>query len=538
MAWVVGVVILAVASTPGWGAERGEGGGGMEFGYDAVQREAAELAAKPFEAARQTLPASVTTLNYDAYRKILFRRDHAVWRGEAGDGVGGFEVQMFHPGSIFRDTTQLYVVEDGRVEPVRFHSEMFEYLEEVVPHADRLAEGLGFAGFKLTYPLNEAGKDDEVVSFLGASYFRALGRGHVYGTSARGLAIDTAVAGWEEEFPRFTRFWLVRPPASTLGGDAAPSVMFYAVLDSPAVAGAYRFVLTLPTPGGSTAATRLNVRATLYFRHEVTKLGIAPMSSMYHFGEAEPRPEGEFRPEVHDADGLLLHDVDGGWTWRPLQNPPATRISRYDMDSPRGFGLMQRDREFDHYQDLEAGYHRRPSLWVEPVGDWGEGSVELVEFRTDNEMLDNVAAYWVPKELLRQGTPLVWEYNLLFCDEPPGREAAWRVVATRRGGGTGGDGTRRYIVDFGRFVGSTPPGGGGVPRDQPRDVSPTPVVDAGGGEVMKMLLQRNPYSDAWRLTMDIRGDGDEPHEMTATLRFPDDGAGPKLCEIWNYPWTP
>src|SRR5205085_6387853 len=155
-------------------------------------------------------------------------------------------------------------------------------------------------------------------------------------------------------------------------------VTVYALLESQRATGAYRFDIV---PG---AETVVRVQARLYLRAAATQvatLGIAPLTSMFFSGENQPR-RGDFRPEVHDSDGLQVATGDGEWLWRPLQNPARMTVTSFAVRELRGFGLMQRDRTFSSYEDTEARYERRPSAWVRPLSDWGPGRVELVQLPT------------------------------------------------------------------------------------------------------------------------------------------------------------
>ena len=270
------------------------------------------------------------------------------------------------------------------------------------------------AGFKLIYPLNGP-KLDEIVSFLGASYFRPIGREQTYGASARGLAIDTAT-GRQEEFPAFRSFWLVKPEPD------AHEFTVWALLDSPGASGAFSFRIR---PG---ARTIVDATAILFMRHDLTLMGVAPLTSMFFTGKTNPA-RNDFRPEVHDSDGLFIVSGIGERIWRPLSNPSALAVSSFLATNPRGFGLLQRERTFAQYQDTTANYHARPSLFVEPDGDWGDGEVRLVEIPTNSEYHDNVVAFWVPREPARRGQRLEYRYRTsALIDEP-------RALGTRPHGG-------------------------------------------------------------------------------------------------------
>ena len=331
--------------------------------FEDVAARARGLSQTKYSPSETVLPAAVTGLDYDQYRSIRFRPEAALWKHESL-----FEIQLFHLGFVYREPVRIHLVDEGQIAALPFEPTLFRYDGRAAAVADAIAPEHGYAGFRIHYPLNDAAIQDEVVVFLGASYFRLLGRGHVYGLSSRGLAVDVAL-DTGEEFPAFREFWLVRPEPE------ATTVTFYALLDSPSVTGAYRFDLE---PG---APTTLDVEARLYARETVAKLGIAPLSSMFLYGQNRMPTFDDFRPQVHDSDGLLMHTSSDEWIWQPLGNGPGVRVTSLPDHAPRGFGLVQRDRKFDSYLDVEANYHRRPSEWVAlGDGNWGSGSVELLAF--------------------------------------------------------------------------------------------------------------------------------------------------------------
>ena len=320
----------------------------------------------------------------------------------------------------------------------------------------------------------------------------------MYGLSARGLAIDT-VEPSGEEFPAFIEFWLVEPAAD------ATHLVLYALLDSRSVSGAYRFDIA---PG---VETTVEVDARLFPRRPVAKLGIAPLTSMFFFGENTARHFDDFRPEVHDSDGLLLHFDTGEWLWRPLDNPPRVNVSSFTMRNPRGFGLVQRDRDFADYQDIETRSELRPSAWVGPRGDWGDGHVELVEIPTASELNDNIVAFWVPDEPLRPGRPASFAYALSWYGDDPTRPPGGRVVATRRDRGTVPNGYR-FVIDF----------DGDRLRALPPDHPPTGVVTrrpaAGQRRAARPARGQEPGTGGWRLSFQLRPKGGDPVELRAYLK--------------------
>lgn len=474
------------------------------FDYETLRYRAKVLASKPYVAPGNRVPEWLLKLSYDEHRRIRFEPSHSWWRRENLP----FQLQFFHPGFIINRTVQLSEVEDGEAELIKFDPDLFIY--DGLKRGD-LPGTMGFAGFKILYPLNKPG--DELGAFQGASYFRMLCQDAIYGLSARGLAIDTAEPGGEE-FPTFTDFWIARPAAG------AKSITVYALLDSPSVAGAYRFIIT---PGADTVT---QVKATLFFRKAVKTLGLAPLTSMFWHGENTNVPTDDFRPEVHDSDGLMVFTGAGEWVWRPLTNPPAVRVVAFSDENPRGFGLFQRDRNFENYQDLEAAYHARPSAWVEPVGDWHAGSVRLVEIPTPDETNDNVVAFWVPRDLPPTGEPLVYEYRLhWFMDQihPP----AGYAVSTRHGRTkTHEPDLERFHVDFtGPYLGKHGP-----------DPKIESVVTVGeGAELVHSTVQKNPYNGTWRAAFAVRPNGSgRPVELRCFLRKKPH----VLTETWSYLWQP
>ena len=483
--------------------------------HDDLTARARRLAAAPYLPPGDELPPALAGLDYDQYRSIRFRPQAALWKGAAR-----FELQLFHPGFIHREPLRLHLVEDGRITAVPFDPARFRYDGPATPAAAET----GHAGFRIHYPLNEAAIKDETAVFLGASYFRLLGRGHVHGLSSRGLAIDTALESGEE-FPLFREFWLVRPDP-----DAA-AMTFHALLDSRSVTGAYRFVLE---PG---APTTLDVDARLFARADVAKLGVAPMSSMFLYGRNRLPAFDDFRPQVHDSDGLLLHTAGGEWIWRPLGNGPDVQVGAYPGDAPRGFGLAQRERRFESYLDAEARYDRRPSEWVEPMGEeWGAGRVELLEFAVDSEFADNVAAYWVPDEPFPAGAARHYRYRLSTFDARHPAQTLAQVERTSIGqDALPGQqdapprSRRRVVVDFGPLppAGAEPAAAGAPPPVEA-------VLDASSGQVSDLVVQSLPDARGWRASFRLAPDGREP----AGLRLYLHRGGRRVSETWDYVWHP
>jgi glucans biosynthesis protein len=481
------------------------------FGFDDVAERARQSASKPYAEPVVQLPAELKALDYDGYRDIRFNPERALWRKE---GLP-FELMFFHLGKFQTQPVQIHEVTPQGVRHIAFDRADFNYGKNKLSPA-RWGD-LGFAGFRVHYALNNPAYKDELVVFLGASYFRALGKGQHYGLSARGLGIDT-VGGNGEEFPRFTEFWIERP------APGATSLVVHALLDSPRATGAYRFVLR---PGENTA---VDVQARLFLRAGVATLGLAPLTSMFHHGENTPRV-ADFRPEVHDSDGLMIASGNraGGveWLWRPLLNPKRTLVTSFSTQELKGFGLMQRDRAYANYEDTEAQYQQRPSAWVEPQGDWGAGRVELMLLHAPDETDDNVVAYWVPGRAPATGQPLDFSYRLHLQGEQQQRPPHGWTVQTRFGPGFVPRDKKRdpheqqYVVDF----------DGPALRAVPADAAVKAVVSAGDNV---RILERNAYRNAatgtWRMTVRLtRLQPAQPAELRAFLQHGEHA----LTETWT-----
>jgi glucans biosynthesis protein len=478
----------------------------IQFGFADVHRRAQELAAGPFAADRPELPGAFQGLSYDQYRDIRFRPERAVWRGE---GLP-FQVQLFPRGFMFLDRVKINIIDSGEAVPVAFSRALFDYGRNPVP--EELPADIGFAGLRFFYPLHRDDHFDEVAVFLGASYFRAIGQNQTYGLSARGLAIDTGLAS-QEEFPLFREFWLEKPDKD------ATELTLYALMDSRRATGAYRFVIR---PGLQTV---MEVKAHIFMRERVEKLGVAPLTSMFYHGELTERYMADFRPEVHDSEGLLVETGNGERIWRPLINPRRLRISTFQVTDPKGFGLFQRDRVFDHYQDLEAHYHRRPSAWVEPLGQWGQGRVELVEIPSSSERYDNIVVFWVPAKPTEAGQGLEFDYRIRFALDPEARLRGGRTIATRIGAGGTDEpqpDRRKFVIDF---VGENLKG---LEAEPPVEA----VVNASSGKIINAVAEENPYTGGWRAFFELVPDSDQPVDLRCFLkRGPD-----MLTETWSFQW--
>jgi glucans biosynthesis protein len=484
------------------------------FDFAWLKGQARGRAQSPYRAARNALPSVLTDLDYDRYQSIRFRPDRALW----GGANVAFRVRFFHLGRDFHAPVQMHEIVNGQARPIRYDPAMFDLRESgITPKT--LRRDLGFAGLRVHFHTD---LDNDIVAFLGASYFRAVGGEKQYGLSARGLAIDTGL-NRPEEFPSFEAFWLERPDAAT------SRLTVYALMDSPSIAGAYRFDIT---PG---ATLVMDVDAALYPRREIERLGIAPLTSMFLYGENDRRMAHDWRPEIHDSDGLAIWTGTGERIWRPLLNPATLRVNSYVDDDMRGFGLLQRDRDFGHYQDDGAYYNRRPSAWIEPKAHgnrgWGKGAVQLVEIPTATETFDNIVAFWSPADKPQPGQELLVSYRIDWGARGPFDPPRAQVVATRNGvGGTVGQKRKyfswRFTIDF----------VGGQLATLGKGAKVEAVVTASRGAIELPLAQPQAEIQGYRAVFDLRPTDDsvEPIDLRLYLRFGHEA----LTETWVYQWTP
>ncbi len=535
---------------------------GSDLAFESLVERGRALAAEPFADPDHPLPPALAALDYDGHRDIRCLPENFLWHGSEKP----FRVQFRHRGWLFKEDVRLSSVDaDGaQVRPLPFSADRFTYGEIASEKLDpaALPDDIGYAGLALhkvgfeTLDGVTSETFNEFMSIQGGSYFRAIGFGQHWGSSARGIAVNTGLPE-PEEFPRWIELWVKQPAP----GDT--TLTLYGLLDGPSVSGAYRFAIT---PGETTS---IDVTARVFFRQSVRKLGLAPITGMFLFGEESPARFGDYRPEVHDADGLLIQHADGQLNWRPLRNPDQTRVSRFKMTDPAGFGLIQRDRNFNHYEDLETEMQIRPSVWVSPQGGWGDGWVELFEIASDDEGIDNIGAYWVPANEadLSAGDEIDLAYRLDFTqDARPVERSVMSWAATRAMLGDGGDEeanakslVRTAVGDgaegraVARFILDTAPNtalpNGTIVRS---DVGLTNGQLAGDP-----IVQYNKFNHAYRLFFDVIADGHQPVELRATLRGAteldrkkeaapegtydgviDPDTGPPLSETWLYRWDP
>lgn len=490
------------------------------FGLDDVISKAKALAASPYVAPVSNLPESFRKLQFGDYQKIQPRRDRFAW----SDLDTPFKLAFYHQGMQFNTAVKVHELVDGAVQEIPYDPACFDF-GDLHFDPDQTSK-LGWAGFRILFPVNQAGKNDEVMSVLGASYFRVIGKGQVYGLSGRGLAIDAGLP-IAEEFPAFREFWITRP---------APQdrhVIFYALLDAPRASGAYEIKLSL---NGDAV---LDVKSRVFLREGGTppNLGIAPLTSMFLHGPNQPSATPNFRPAIHDSNGLAIHTGSDEWIWRPLNNPvSAVATSSFSVERPKGFGLLQRGRDFSRYEDLKDRYDLRPSAWIEPVNDWGKGVVRLLEIPTADETNDNIVAFWVPEAMPPPGQPMQFDYRVRWTMNEPGLlqgglSYVWQTIRT-----TGEiyhsnlirahDGTLAFLIDY----------TGPSLRDLPVEAPVAAKVSASDNiEIIGTELRPNPAIKGWRLVYRVKvKDPAKASELRAALATD----ARTLTETWSFQLPP
>ncbi len=470
------------------------------FSKDNLLEKVRQIAGKEYVAPTK-IPQPWIDMTYDQYRGIEFNPDSGLWK----DTDLPFNMEFFAPGLYFPTAISVSVVDGDTSRPVLFSKDVFRYAH-LVPDLP-VDETLGYAGFRVRTTINDPVRKDEFVVFQGASYFRAVGKGQIYGLSARGLAIDTGEAKGEE-FPDFRAFWIegVAP--------GAKNFTIHALLDSPSVCGLYSFEIT------AGPSTEMDVRAVLFPRVTLNHVGIGAETSMFLFDQTNRHRFEDFRPAVHDTDGLLIVNGAGETLWRQLANPLTLQVSSFVDNSPKGFGLMQRPRAFDDFADLEANYHKRPGLWVTPGEDWGKGSVSLVEIPADREIYDNIVAYWRPHEPMEAGSEHNYSYRLTWCEDPPIAQKMPRVVNTRMGKRFAGG--RLVTIDYSDAE---------ILPEKLDNV--TLHVSSNRAKVSPGILQRNPRTGGVRLAFTFYPENLTSLELRAQLMLD----GKMASEVWLYRWT-
>ncbi|MES2625137.1 MAG: glucan biosynthesis protein [Pseudomonadota bacterium] len=474
-----------------------EQGMNLEILTSLVQQQAT----LPYDPEARAVPEFLTKLGYDEYRDFKFKPERAFWH----DQQLPFELEFFHPGYIYPRSVAMHAINaDGTLTAIPFSSDMFEYgpQEDLLP---LLPEHLDFSGFHVWHT-DASGELKRIGLFQGASYFRMVSSFNEYGLSARAMAVNTTNPT-PEEFPEFTNFWFEQPKP----GDT--DFVFYGIAEGPSIVAGYRFVLTPGTP------IQLHVEARVVLRTAVEELGLSPFSTMFWYGENTARRPADFRPEVHDSDGLFIETADER-IWRPLANPARTRTDILPGNTLTAFGLQQRDRDYEHYQDIEADYHLRPDAWIVPGDGMREGSLRLLEIESPHEYADNVALVWVPAEIPQPQEVFAYNYDAYFGERPAANVA--RVVATRYGESLRGDGSIEFVIDL----------AGGQLDALPDDAEIQIDSAIEGGEFVWQNIRRNPHNDTWRLNLRVLPGENKEIRLHATLL--DDKE--RLSETWTYWW--
>lgn len=486
------------------------------FSFDGLIERARKLAKAPYKSPYKPLPEVVSRIDYEVHGQIRWRSELALFADASTPNA--FPVTFFHLGQFFPKAIKMHSLREGQAREILYDPDYFDMPADSI--ARKLPADAGFAGFRIHESRARSDwKTQDWVAVLGASYFRTIGPLNQYGLSARGIALNTT-AKIPEEFPDFTEFYL--EPAKSPND---PQII-YALLDGPSITGAYR----LAFHRGVGVVT--DVENVLFFRSDIEQLGIAPLTSMYWFGENDRQYRVDWRPEVHDSDGLAIWTGWGERLWRPLNNPPRTTASSFLDENPKGFGLLQRDRVFDHYLD-GVFYDRRPSLWVEPKGNWGRGVVQLIEIPTDDEIHDNIVAMWVPEQPVQPGAEYHLAYRLHWLDDEPYPTHLARCVATRLGaGGQPGQprpkGVRKFLVEF---------QGGPLATLVPGEI-PEMVLETSHGHFTDYKLVEpvpDDISGHWRAQFDLAGvEGTDPVELRLHLTV----GGKVATETWLFQYHP
>lgn len=473
---------------------------GVSFSRSVVVSAARDLALRPFSPP-PNVTAKLGEIGYDQYNDIRYRPRVRLWAGEDR----GFEVDFRHAGFIYKYLVQTFVVEDGRAKPIEYDHRLFDFGASESLRDPQLR--YGFSGIRIWAPVESPAALSEFLVFQGASYFRARGSGQGYGLSARALAMDTAEPRGEE-FPLFRSFWIERPEPG------AKAITVHALLDSERLTGAYQFRIT---PGPETI---IEVTATVFTRSAVEVIGIAPLTSMFLFGPVNRHRFDDFRNAVHDSDGLLIWRGNGEWLWRSLVNPTKLQVSLFMDANPRGFGLMQRASDFSHFQDLQARYEMRPSAWVETNGNWGRGSVELVEIPTHGEFNDNIVVFWRPEQPIAAGVTKELSYVLRW-GSPTGDPQLAQVSATRTGL-TLHEKKRLYVVDFAKAEGR-----------KPLDDQVEVITSASQGQISNVVGQPNALTGGFRVNFELDPGPENFSELSLVLKK----EGRIISEKWLFRWT-
>ncbi|WP_375464259.1 glucan biosynthesis protein [uncultured Methylobacterium sp.] len=481
---------------------------GAAFDAGTVVELARALAKRPYAAPRtDDLPASLKALSREQYGAVRVKPGAAIWEG---DDLG-FTLEPLHRGAIFTERVALFLVEDGRLRPVPYDPARFETGGFALP---AFSEDPGFSGFRLRARFATGADLSDFAVFQGASFFRLVAAGQNFGINARALTLRPA-DDRGEEFPLLRAVFIERPlerppQAPSAGGP----IVLHALIDSESASGALRMSLT---PG--TDASTAEITATVFARKDIDHLGLGGMQASYLFGPADRRRVDDARSAAFSADGLQIRNGAGEAIWRPVHNPDTLQISSFVDAGPKGFGLMQRARARDAFEDDVQHWERRPCLWLEPGDDWGAGAVTLLEIPSDSEFNENVLAYWRPKAALAAGAETTFRYRQHWCWQPPAPTPVATVTGTRSGRGSSG--TRRlFLVDF---------TGEGL-ADGPLDIALT----ADPGTITRQQVFGDPERRTVRVAFELDPGSERASELRLVLRRGDRA----VTETWLYRWTP
>ena len=511
--FMAGVISAAALTKTAFAQENAPQAEADTHSFGRVITLAQERAQSPDKPDLFKLAGAYADLSYDQYRGIRFRRSADPIQA----GKSQFGLDLLPPGHFFKERVRISLVKNGKAEEIAFDPTLFDYDPNQfdaskLDFSDEMRQGLGWSGFRLRYPINSPDYLDEFAVFQGASYFRAIARDTLYGLSARGLALGTGGPNGEE-FPRFTQFWIYQP------GPDDRSIHLEALLESASLTGAYAMEII---PG---AETVFLIKSSLFPRKDIEHYGIAPLTSMYFFSPSRRAAINDYRNAVHDNDGLAIYTGAEARLWRPLCNPQTLQFSAFIDDNPKGFGLLQRARAFDNFQDAEARYDKRPSAWVTPRGNWNKGSVSLVEIPVTNEFNDNIIAFWSPAEPLKAGQRHDFAYDLTWSQTGPEFSGRARISGTRSGAAVNNPELFTFTVDFTMPEGTTP-------------LDPDTLklsTNASVGEISGAHLVRLPEAGKLRAAFDYRPKNNTMAELQLRLT---DGKDVPVTESWYYRWVP
>ncbi len=474
----------------------------VPFAPGFVTDQARALSKKPFKAPAADLPDPFRGLTFDQYAAIHARPEARVWATEAI----GFAIEPLHRGFLYSSPVELNLVAAGQSFRLVYDPKLFD-LGALRPPA-KMGD-IGFSGFRALVP-QEGGGLREIASFQGANFFRALAPGQVPGLVSRALAVRLADPKGED-VPVFRSIWIEKPSL------VSSALVIHAVIDSETIVGAFRFTVH---PG---EATIIDTECTLFARVALDNFGLGPISATHLLGFMDHRRFDDLRPNVGEVCGLQMYTGAGEWLWRPVTNRETLQISTFIDDKPRGFGFLLRDRAFQDYDDEDQHWEKRPSLWIEPLGEWGQGGVQLIEIPTESEGNDNILCFWRPKQPLAAGSETAFAYRQFWCWNPPERPDLARAVTSRSGRGSSAK-RRRFFVEF---------QGDGL-ADPARAAGLKPTVTATNGAVSGVRGFPGRDAKTYSVVFELEPGADQSSELRLLL----EAQGKPASETWLYRWTP